>query len=104
MFKSAFEQITQAGVFMSAENPPETVRKELDRFNLRCPLCANSGHRSSLDATRFKLRLCRAARAGHKARPPRWAASRRISQAEALLKSPSSDHLSNNRALHARGR
>ena len=29
MFESAFEQITQAGVFMSAENPPETERKEL---------------------------------------------------------------------------
>ena len=29
MFKSTFEQITQAGVFMSAENPPETERKEL---------------------------------------------------------------------------
>jgi hypothetical protein len=29
MFESAFEQIAQAGVFMSAENPPETERKEL---------------------------------------------------------------------------
>ena len=30
MFKSAFEQITHAGVFMSAETPPETERKELE--------------------------------------------------------------------------